>query len=245
MSNPHCGHRNRLREKFLNFGRECLSEHELLELLLYSSIPRKNTNGIAHDLIEKFGSLRGVLSAEMDDLVTVPGVGPNCAFNIKLATEIGRHYFLTESNLKRFASVGEASEYIVNLLFEKREEHFYIFCLDMNLKLAGQQLLFKGSLDQVSVNIREIVQIALRYNAAYVILAHNHPSGSPNPSRADIHVTSEIMHALDPIGVKMVDHIITSGRSFYSFRQQETFSFSNSNDRETTYAAQYTDLSED
>ena len=236
----HAGHRERLRNKFINHGHEALEEHELLELLLFYAIPQKNTNPIAHALIDRFGSLKNVLDAEVSELCEISGIGEYAAALIKLQASVAKVYYTTLPKKARLASVGEASSYIVNQLYGRKTEGFYAFALDINLRLIGYKLIAEGNIDRVSVDVRKLTSFALDSQAAFILLAHNHPNGTARPSYADIELTKSIVSLLHPLGIGVCDHIITSGRDFYSFNQQKLFSADC--DAETLSAAQYSDL---
>jgi len=237
----HAGHRERLRNKFINLGHEALEEHELLELLLFYAIPQKNTNPIAHALIERFGSLKGVLEAAPGELCEVSGIGEYAAALIKLQAGIAKVYYTSLPRKTRLASVGQAAEYVVNQLYGRQTEGFYAFALDINLGLLGYRQLVEGDIDSVAVDIRKIASFALDMHAAYIIIAHNHPNGTARPSYADIELTKRIVSAMHPLGVGVCDHIVTSGKDFYSFYHQKKV-FSADRDTEMLSAAQYTDL---
>lgn len=237
MRNVHAGHRERLKDKFIEYGRDGLEEHEILELLLFYAIPQKNTNELAHRLLDKFGSLSGVLDASMEELMEVPGVGKHCAVLMKVVVEVGRSYFLNEKKKERFTTVAEAAEYIIKVLYAKKNELFYLFCLDSGLHLLGYKCISEGSVEQVPVDMRKVVSTVLNLNAVYVILAHNHPNGTARPSRADIELTQQIANTLAPLNIAVCDHIITAGNDFYSFSRQGSFSVLT--DNEILKAAQY------
>jgi len=237
MQNIHAGHRERLKNKFIRLGAEGLEEHELLELLLFYAIPQKNTNPIAHALIEKFGSLVNVINADIKELTEVSGIGMHAATLIKLQASLAKVYYTTVPKKKCLRSIGEASEYIVNHLYEYKSEVFYVFALDVNLGLLGHKLIAEGDIDKVSVDVKKVVSFALDVRAAYLILAHNHPNGAAVPSYADIAMTKQIVSVLSSLGVGVCDHIITSGRNFYSFNKQKQFC--SQRDEQMLYAAQY------
>lgn len=237
MPNIHAGHRERLKNKFLRLGAEGLEEHELLELLLFYAIPQKNTNPIAHDLINRFGSLAGVLSADVNELTEVSGIGTHAATLIKLQASMAKVYYTHRPKKVRFRNLGEAAKIIVNELFEHKNEVFYVYALDINLNLLERRLMAEGNIEKIPVDLRKLAEFALESHVAYLILAHNHPNGSARPSYADIELTRRIVSALSPLGIGVCDHIVTSGREFYSFNKQREFHADGQ--EELLYAAQY------
>ncbi|MBR4079186.1 MAG: RadC family protein [Christensenellaceae bacterium] len=236
----HAGHRERLRNKFINLGHEALEEHELLELLLFYAIPQKNTNPIAHALINRFGSIKGVMEAEIRELCEVNGISEYSASLIKLQAALAKVYYTTVPKKLRLATVGQAAEYVINQLYGRKTEAFYAFALDINLGLLGYRMIAEGEIDSVSVSIRKLAAYALDTQAAYLLLAHNHPNGSARPSREDIDLTGYIVSGLQPLGIGVCDHIITAGKDFYSFNQKKIFTSERS--RDELLAAQYTNL---
>ena len=223
MDNPHKGHRERLRSRFVKTGGEGLEDHELLELLLFYALPRRDTNAIAHALIKKFASIKGVLSAETEELCAAEGVSMSTAVLIKASAALAKRFYADKSVRPCLAAVGDAAEYIVNVLYGLTAEEFHIFCLDMGLRLIGQTKINRGDAGKVTVNKRAAVQAAINMNAAFVILAHNHPGGTPRPSMSDIELTGELSALLSAVDIKVCDHIITADSGFYSFARHSAF----------------------
>lgn len=219
----HEGHRARLKNKLLHGGASSLADHELLELLLFYSIPQKNTNPLAHTLLRTFGSLKNVLLADPADLQQISGIGQHSASLLALIPEISRRIYQPQQPV-RLRNVQDASRYVVHELYGKKNETLYLLCLDIQFRLLDISPITEGTLDAVSIHLRPLVSAALRHNAAFIILAHNHPTGSPRPSRPDIVATQEILSVLKPLGIKLIDHIIVSGTEYYSFFRQEIFS---------------------
>lgn len=214
----HDGHRDRMREKFVEHGRMAFADHEMLEMILYYCIPRKNTNDIAHKLIERFTSLAGVMDASIEELMEC-GLSKNAAVYLHLIRETGRSYYVEEAEKPRFITVGDAADYITKLLYREKNEQMYIFMLDMSMRLISYKKLAEGGLDKVAVDLRNLIKTVLSTNASYVILAHNHPSGSARPTRQDIDITSKIVKLLATVDVKLCDHIIVSNDKYYSFNK--------------------------
>lgn len=213
----HDGHRERMRERFLQTGFEGMEDHEALELLLYYFFPRINTNPIAHRLIDTFGSFYGVLSANPRDLEKVHGVGKNTAVLLGVVAEAGRLYFSQSKPARRITTLRAAAEFVCPLMYGLHNERFYIFCLNSSFTLLHQEKVGEGSIDSVPVYTRQIAEIALRHYASHIILSHNHPGGDPRPSEKDIAITMDIIHALKPLGISVCDHIIVTDKAYYSF----------------------------
>lgn len=218
--NIHEGHRERLKRRFIEHGLDNFEDHQVLELLLFFSIPRRDTNEVAHKLISTFGSISNVFEAHPKELQKVEGVGENSAILISLISHISRRY-LTDKTKKSFQlkDVKSAADYIKSLFIGCKNEVFYVICLDTQLNVINSTPLFEGTVKEAVVYPRRVVEIVLRYNASSVILAHNHPGGSTNPSADDIRTTQKIVNALSTISVKVNDHFIIAGEKFYSFAQ--------------------------
>ena len=212
----HSGHRERVREKFRKTGFAGFADHEILELLLFYAIPRADTNGIAHRLIDRFGSLSGVFLAGENELKKVEGIGENAAFLINMIPAVAKELYTRADKHPVFSNTKEAADYISRVLYGKKTECFYIFCLDMSYRLIYQEEIFEGSIDKVAINIRKIVAAALNNGAARLIISHNHPGGSVKPSLADINVTKQLMEVLSGVHIPLVDHIIVSDNAYYS-----------------------------
>jgi|LSQX01.2.fsa_nt_gb DNA repair protein RadC len=217
----HEGHRKRLKERFLREGLDNFEQHQILELLLFFSIPRKDTNEIAHTLLNKYGSLSGVFEAEFEDLVKTPWIGDNSAFLLTLVPDLARRYFNDKWRDKpELNSSTKAGQFAVTLFAGRQYEVFYVICLDAQNKVNYAELVHEGTINEAPVYPRLIVEAALRHNSNSIILAHNHPGGSLSPSRADIEATARIRTALESISIKVVDHIIVCGEKFVSFAEK-------------------------
>lgn len=217
----HEGHRKRLKERFLREGLDSFEQHQILELLLFFSIPRKDTNEIAHNLLSKYGSLSGVFEADFKDLVDTPQIGENTAFLLTLIPDLARRYFNDKWRDKpELNSSTKAGEYVATLFTGRQYEAFYVINLDAQNKVNYAELVHEGTINEAPVYPRMIVESALRHKANSVILAHNHPGGSLNPSRADIEATERIRTALESISIKVVDHIIVCGSKYTSFAER-------------------------
>lgn len=219
--NVHKGHRERLRQDFLNGGLDVFQEHNALELLLFYSIPMKDTNEEAHALINRFGSLSEVFDADFDALCQVKGISTRTATLIKLMPALFRKYEMDKLNrdemyLNTASLIAEfASKHFKGI----NHEQLYVLCLDKNCKKLRFDLISEGTVNATMINNRKITECAVLSNAASIVLVHNHPSGVTAPSSMDIAATTAIVQAMESIGIRVNDHIIIGhGGEFFSFR---------------------------
>ena len=204
----HSGHRDRLRGEFLARS-ESFPDHKVLELLLFYALPRQDTNPIAHDLLERFGSLEGVLDAPPEALAQVKGVGDRSAVLFKAVKELARRYAAGRSRIGNLITTNYAAYEILHpLFFGARNERVYLLCLDGKKKLLGCAKLGEGNVNAAEVTPRGVVETALNHNAARVILAHNHVSGLALPSDEDMATTLYLQTLLSQVGVLLDDHLI-------------------------------------
>ena len=215
VKNPHEGHRKRLRERYARSGMEDFAPHEVLELLLTYAIPRIDVNPMAHTLIERFGSVAGVLDATEKELTEVKGIGLKTARFLKMLPEVFRHYQLSGyDDRETFDTVAKLGDYLRALYTGVTVERVYLILLDNALKIKDCIHLCDGSVNCSSVTVRTIAEHALRGNAAAVVLAHNHPRGLAIPSGADLEVTQTVECALETIGVPLLEHLIVTENSY-------------------------------
>lgn len=214
----HEGHRQRMRERFLGDGLENFAPHEALELLLHYAIPQKDTNPIAHALMDRYGSLSGVLAASVEDLQKVKGVGEYAAVLISLVPKLCGKASL-EDALRQdmiLGSSGLAGEFLVARLAGEKNEVLYQLCLASDRRLLSCRKLEEGTVNRAHLPVRRLVENALLCSAASVILAHNHPSGIALPSQDDFNTTEYARAALRTVGVVLLDHIIVADGDFVS-----------------------------
>ena len=216
----HSGHRERKRAQFRVHGAEPFADHELLELLLFYAIPRQDTNPMAHALMERFGSLDRVLKAPLEELEQVPGMGPSAAVLIKLIPQLNRRAKLSAAQGTILDTCERLGAFFVTQLTGWTEEVMYQVCLDAKGKLLSCRKVCQGDIASVGLNLRRIVENALRDNAVLVALAHNHPSGLALPSHEDKIATIQIRDALGTVGIQLADHIIVADDDFVSLRQE-------------------------
>ncbi len=218
--NKNAGHRNRLRKRYIQNGINSLEEHEIIELLLFYCIPRKDTKDKAKELIETLGGFSNVFDANPEDLINLGKVSYNTSVLIKLINDITKKYEEDKFGDKyKVTSSASANAYIRSIIKFEKVEKVVVVCLNRESVVLGHEIISKGSIDEVIVYTRHIIEVALRYNAVSIILAHNHPSGNPLPSREDEILTNRVYKALAYAGIKLVDHIIIGGREeeYYSF----------------------------
>lgn len=222
--NVHEGHRERLRGRFLEDGLENFYDHNILELLLFYSIPVKDTNKEAHNLMNRFGSLSEVFDADYEELCRVDGIGERSATLIKLMPELFRRYELDKLNRDevRLNSSELVAKYVSKYFKGLTEEKLYLLCLDNNCKMLSFDLISEGTINATMLNNRKITECAIRTNAASVILVHNHPSGVTAPSKMDINATIDMADVMESVGIRLNDHIIIGhGDEYFSFRASQ------------------------
>ena len=219
----HNGHRKRMKERLEKEGGfERFAPHEILEMLLYSTNARSDTNPIAHQLIDTFGSLANVFEADKEDLKAVPGVGESSAFLNSMIPHLSRAYMQGKWDRRELlGSTEKSGQYAIDLFIGKEQEELHLICLDSGRRVFYTGCLLKGTIDEVPAYPRVIVSEVIKRNARHIILAHNHPNGSSFPSPADELATAKIEAALSAIGVELIDHIIVSGNSYYSMAEHE------------------------
>ncbi len=223
MANEHDGHRQRLRARFLKEGLDNFEPHNILELLLFYSVPRKDTNELAHRLIETFGSLSEVLNAQPADLMKVPGVSENSAVLMSMMPQLFRAYTNDAARLGRISGRAAIEEYITGRLSGSNIEKVLLVSLDNRFRLIAGDIVGEGSVNFSYVDKRKIIELVLRHNAVAVMIAHNHPRGYALPSEGDIATTSELASMLSAIGVRLIDHIITCPDDYVSLAQSREF----------------------
>jgi DNA repair protein RadC len=215
------GHRARMRQRLLKAGPEALADHEMLEMMLFIALPRRDTKPIARDLLARFRSLGGVIGAPPAELMTIDGVGEAGAAAIKLvqaaALRMMRHEISRQPVL---AAWDKLTDYLIAAMSHERVEQFRILFLDGRNRLIADEVQGRGTINQAPAYPREVVRRCLELHATAMVLAHNHPSGVPQPSRADMALTTEIVRAAGMMGIEVHDHIIVGKGHCFSFRQE-------------------------
>ncbi len=215
----HSGHRERLKERFRKEGLDNFEELYVLELLLFYCIPRKDTNELAHRLLDRFGSLVNVLDATPSELEKVPGIGKNVSTFLSLHSAVERYYERASHQEKIVSTVDEYGSFMTRYFKKARNEMVYLLSLDAKCKVLSCSLVGEGSVNSASVPIRRIVEMALADNATSVILAHNHPSGLALPSNDDVQTTYRLAQALEGVDICLVDHLVITADDYVSMAQ--------------------------
>ncbi len=221
-ADAHAGHRSRLRETYTEHGAEAMQDHQLLELLLTYSIPRQDTNPLAHRLLsrEGFGSFEELFGADVSELMKIEGVGEATAVLLSLVGSMGRRTAAEKVRGIRLNTPHAAMEYCKSLAFSGNNESMYVVSLDRAHRVIHADRVSTGTPGEVTMYPRTVVELAIRRGAENVMLCHNHPSGDLTPSGEDLNTTSLIIGALTPIGIVLNDHIIVGGGKAFSMSQQ-------------------------
>jgi DNA repair protein RadC len=215
---PHAGHRERLRARAaISFA--ALPDYELLELLLARSLPRGDVKPIAKALLVRFGGLAAVLSATLEELASIKGVGPSMALDLKLLQEATLRMGAGEVRKRTVISSWNALlAYVRVAMAHEGREQFRVLFLDKKNQLIADQVMNHGTVDHAPVYPREIMRRALELSASAVILVHNHPSGDPTPSSADIDMTRQVVEAARPLRITVHDHLVVGREGVASFK---------------------------
>jgi DNA repair protein RadC len=213
-------HRARLRARFLAGGAEALAEHELIEMVLFLALPRRDTKPIARALLARFGSYAAAISASMADLLAIEGLGEAGVAALKIVQASAQRLAKAEVLFRPVLSNWDRlMEYLQAVLAREKVEQFRVLFLDNRNRLLGDELLSTGTVNHTPVYPRELVKRALDLHATAIILVHNHPSGDPSPSREDIDMTKEIKHAANSLSIVLHDHVIVGNGQWLSFRK--------------------------
>ena len=222
---PHGGHRARLRARFKAEGLSGFADHNVLELLLFYSIPQRDTNALAHRLIAEFGSLSGVFDASIDALQSVDGIGETTAVLIKMIPEIFARY--EQDKVRTDALIldtaQKAGEYLVPIFLGKTTERLVVICLNHKCKVTNTVTVSEGTGDSTELSLRKIAEAAINSNASSVILAHNHPAGVAAPSGADVEMTRHMILCLKNFDITVHDHFIIAGKDWFSMATSKRF----------------------
>ncbi|MCB9963367.1 MAG: DNA repair protein RadC [Rhodospirillales bacterium] len=220
---PHyTGHRDRLRQRFVQGGPEALADYELLELILFMAIPRKDIKPLAKALIKEFGDYKGVLNAPHEKLAACDGLSATSAIALKsvqaAAHRLMKHEIMHQHILNSWQKL---IDYCTAVMAHEDRESFRILFLNKKNELIADEVQGRGTIDHTPVYVREVIKRALEIGATALILVHNHPSGDPTPSSDDIHMTNDIIKAAEPLGITIHDHVIVAKRGYTSFRAKK------------------------
>ena len=232
--NLHSGHRKRLKEKYLKGGIDLLEFHEIIELLLYFTIPRRDTNKIAHEIAEKFKdssgkySLANIFEADVNRLREIKGIADSTVFGLKILTDITRLYNIELSNKPTEITAQKShEEHLIAYFTGKSVEEVVLITLNNRNERITEipEIIYTGSVNSTKVDIRKMVKIALDYNASSVILAHNHPNGPDTPSLEDIETTRRIEMLFNEISINFIDHYVVSDKRIASIKGQQLYRY--------------------
>jgi DNA repair protein RadC len=218
LLNKYQGHRKRLREKFLRSGLSGFHDYEIVELLLSLGTPRKDCKQAAKEAIKRFQTLRGVLEAPAEELQQIDGIGAHSAFGIKLIQEVAREFLKAKILEKPFyTSSQEVFDYLYHAMRGLKKETFKVMYLNSQNQIIDTVDLSEGTVNSSSVSPREVIEGAIKNNAAALIFVHNHPSGVPEPSPSDKSLTRELVYGGKIMRLRVLDHIIIGDNKYYSF----------------------------
>lgn len=227
-SSLHADHRKRVRQRYIQSGEGAFSDPELLELYLFGAIPRVDVHPLALRLLDAFGSLHGVLSADLQALKQIPGIGESAAVSLRLAGDLVRRAeqsWVSEQLL--ITDFDTAAEYLSPHFFGAATEKLFLLCLDGKGRVLACVLLAEGCANSVYLDEEHVLQQIQRHHPTAVLLAHNHPGGNPAPSQEDIAVTQALKAHLEPLAVALLDHLIYADGIFFSLREQGFLSETN------------------
>lgn len=216
----HTGHRRRVKEEFLARGVEGWPDHRILELILFYAIPQGDVNDLAHELINRFGSLSGVLDALPEELMRIKGMGEHSATMLKLFPAVLGRYLEGRTELGvTVHTVEEAGHVLAPYFYGVRNEMVYVLCLDIKEKVLGVRRISEGNNTNSDVTIRRVAEECLALRASFCYLAHNHVDGLALPSPEDMNTTAVVRTALEPLGVRLLDHLTFAGGDLVSARE--------------------------
>jgi DNA repair protein RadC len=215
------GHRHRLREKFIDGGLDRFSDEEVVEFLLTLGTPRKDVKPQAREALKKFGSLSGVLSAPINKLTKIKGIGPKNALYLNLSHQVAARYLRDRAKGRSFIGSSKAVfDYLFHTMRDLKREVFKVLLLNRKNELLDDQDLFEGSLTGSAVYPREVMTLALEKRAAALVFVHNHPSGDPSPSVEDKRLTRDLVWACQLLMIQVLDHVIIGRDTYYSFADE-------------------------
>ena len=217
----HIGHRKRLKERYEKAGMEGLQDYEILELLLFYAIPQGDVKARAKDLLKRFGSLKGVLDADLKALRDVSGIGDHSSLFFKVVRDVRTLYLRQGAEVKeQISSTKELIDYCLASMGGLKDEHFAVIYLNARNRIIQVETIQEGIVNQAVVYPRKVLEKALKHKASAIILVHNHPSGHVRPSDADIRLTRVLQDAARVMDIVLHDHLIVGENRFFSFREE-------------------------
>jgi DNA repair protein RadC len=216
------GHRERVRERFRKGGLSALADYEVVELLLTLGQPRRDCKPAAKEAIKRFKTLRGVLEASPEELQEVEGIGPNNSIAIRLISDVAKELLKEKTRGERFecASPQQVHDYLKATMGGLKKEVFKVIYLDNLNHVIEDADMFKGTVNASAVWVREVIEKAVKCNAAAMIFVHNHPSGSITPSQQDRNITRDLVFAASAVNIQALDHIIIGDNKHYSLASE-------------------------
>jgi DNA repair protein RadC len=215
------GHRERLRKRYVTSGIGSLNDYEVLELLLYYVISRKDTKALAKDLLARFGSLKKLLDADLKEIEALKGVGPRTSLLIRLVKDLGALYLREEAmSSPQISSTRALLDYCMVAMGGLKDERFDVIHLDAQNRIIKTETVQEGIVNQAVVYPRKILENALKNKASAIILVHNHPSGHLRPSEADVRLTRTLQDTARVLDILVHDHIIVGGNRYFGFREE-------------------------
>ena len=223
--NPHEKHRQRMRERYMRVGLDGFADHEVIEVLLGYALPRKDTNRIAHNVLEEFGSLHKVLQAKPDEIMERCKLTERTSMLLSLGAPLAKRYDAGRWGQRvAFKTTKKLGAYINSLFTGETRECFYVIGLGNNMTVEWVELSSKGTIDGADIYIREVVRGYFLRDISYIILAHNHPSGSAVVSESDIAATQNVLKTMNNMGIPLLDHIVVCGRKNISMAKKNLIS---------------------
>lgn len=221
------GHRQRLRERYAKTGISALADYEVIEMLLCMLISRVDVKPIAKNLLTHFKNLRGILDASEDELLNISGLGKNSVIGLRFIKELISLYHTNELQVggETISTIEKLIKYFRSKIASEQNEVLEMICFDTKLKIIGETSirLVEGTVNTANVDIRKIIETAIKCGASSIAIAHNHPSGDPRPSLEDIRFTRKLSSACKPISLNLIEHIIVAKPACYSFRKDGHF----------------------
>lgn len=219
----HSGHRDRVREKYLTDGFETFHDHQILEMLLFYAVPRRDTNELAHRLLNQFGSISSVFDAPLEVLMDC-GLSKNAAVYLKMLADISGIYVRDKfHNDHKVINDDNIGERILPFFLSADNEQVLLLLLDAKGKELFSGIISKGSVSASEIYTRKIIRLAVKYHACGAVIAHNHPSGIPLPSKSDISATIMLKKALSAVGMRLLDHLIVADNEFLSLASLDEY----------------------